>query len=518
MYPRILALLCALPAMAADLSVTVKTLSAQMKYDQAEIMAEPGQKLRITLENHDDLPHNLVICKPGTDVIAMTNAQMAKADEAVKRNWLPDDPAILAHTKMLNPHEQDTIEFTAPRAGTYPFVCTFPGHAIVMRGKLTVMSRGETFQNLSFRMYLGSWEKLPDFSKLTPHREGTLPERLLDIKLDDYRNEFAVRYEGTVMAPKDGNYRFYLTSDDGSRLLVDDKVVVAHDGIHPAGDIKEGGLQLKQGPHKVVVEYFQAKGGCEIFAAWKGANFRITPLSKQLPEGWQEGGSKKKRNQDTTGMPLLVKAEPVIYRNFIADAGNRAIGVGYPGGVNIAWSAESLNLCTYWRGDFIDAARHWNSRGGGHQPPSGYDHTKPTNGLTPLLHITQQPEAAWPVYQPEGKVGEWKGYELDQKGAPSFRYTWHGVKVTDGFTAEGNGMLPNKETKLHRHLSLEGKLPEHAWLCLATAEKIHQQDGIYECHAAGRVFTVKAEGARISGRNLVLPATAGKLTVTYSWR
>ena len=55
-------------------------------------------------------------------------------------NYLPDDPgAVLAHTKLLGGGETDTVEFSAPaQAGEYPFLCTFPGHVALMRGKLIV--------------------------------------------------------------------------------------------------------------------------------------------------------------------------------------------------------------------------------------------------------------------------------------------------------------------------------------------------------------------------------------------
>ena len=45
-------------------------------------------------------------------------------------------PGVFAATKLLKPGESDTITFTAPPAGTYPFICTYPGHYPKMQGKL----------------------------------------------------------------------------------------------------------------------------------------------------------------------------------------------------------------------------------------------------------------------------------------------------------------------------------------------------------------------------------------------
>ena len=47
-------------------SLIIKTKPAQMKYDREKINVAPGAKVTITLQNNDDLPHNLVVCKPKT--------------------------------------------------------------------------------------------------------------------------------------------------------------------------------------------------------------------------------------------------------------------------------------------------------------------------------------------------------------------------------------------------------------------------------------------------------------------
>jgi plastocyanin len=116
------------------------------------LLVQPGQPVKILFENGDDLPHNLVFCQPGTDTAAMAMKQMEKPDEALKRNWLPDDPRIWLHSKMLNPHEKEELTFTAPeKPGTYPYVCTFPGHALTMRGEMKVAPMGEGLQRPPIR-------------------------------------------------------------------------------------------------------------------------------------------------------------------------------------------------------------------------------------------------------------------------------------------------------------------------------------------------------------------------------
>jgi hypothetical protein len=479
----------------------------------------------VVFQNGDDLPHNLVFCKPGTNVVELSMKQMEQPELALKRNWLPEDPRILMHSKMLNPKEREVIRFTAPdKPGTYPYVCTFPGHAMTMNGEMKVIPEGEGLKDLKFKMYLGDWKNLPDFSKLKEvHREGAIEDNLIQVKLDDYKNQFGVVYTAKIVAPRTGSYRFFLTSDDGARILIDGKKVVEYDGIHPAGGVKSAGVKLDQGEHEFRLEYFQAGGEIEIYAAWKGTDFDITPLSTWRPKGWKEGDAKKK--PDTLGMPIVVGNEPVLYRNFIAGAGNRGIAVGYPGGINLAWSAESMNLALVWRGAFMDAARHWNSRGGGYQAPLGYDVLRPTGELTPALATADGGALSWPSYNKdlryEGYI--WKGYTLDEKRQPTFRYEWKGVTVEDTFTASGTGTGP--DARLTRTIKLKGKIPTGTVFRIATGDLRPQDGGAYwvdagkfnlDSNTFANQFLISAQGAVVKDTNLVVPA-APEITVTYTW-
>ena len=515
-----LLLFVALSSHAAETAVfTIKTMTAQMKYDTAELLAAPGQPVRIIFENGDDLPHNLVFCQPGTDTAAMSLKQMENAEAALKRNWLPDDKRIWAHSKMLNPHEKQELVFTAPeKPGTYPYVCTFPGHALTMRGEMRIAPVGEGLKDLQFALYLGDWKQLPDFSKVKAHREGKVDENLIQVKLDDYKNEFGVVFTGRLIAPKNGSYRFYLASDDGARILVDGKEIVNHDGIHPSSDIKEKAIQLDKGEHSFRLEYFQAAGNIELYAAWKGSEFQITPLSKWLHPSWKDGARKKKKD-DFPPIPLVVKDEPVIYRNFIQGAGNRGIGVGYPGGINIAWSAESMNLALVWRGAFIDASRHWNSRGGGYEKPLGYDVLQPTGEVTPAFFLTEKPDAEWPKWDKVNRYDGfvWKGYTLDAKRSPTFRYIWNEAEIEESYAATGDGNKTGGQPTLVRQLKITGKLPANAWFRVASTSKIESQGGAFVCTEGATKFRITAANAQLAGKNLVLPAKVGTMTITYEW-
>jgi len=509
--------IAAAPVGGESATIQIKTMTAQMKYDLSEFTVRPGQQVKLVFENGDDLPHNFVLCQPGTDTAAMALKQMEKPEEAVKRNWLPDDNRIWAHSKMLNPHEKEEITFTVPeKSGDYPFVCTFPGHALTMNGKMKVLPLGQGLKDLKFALYLGKWDKLPDFAKLKPHRVGAVPDNRIDIKLDDYKNEFGVVFTGKINAPRKGNYRFYIAGDDGVRLLIDGKMVVEHDGIHPSSKIVEGALPLDPGEHELRMEYFQGASNIAVFAAWKGANFDITPLSAWVHPGMGKNAKDKKKD-DFAPIPLVVKEEPVMYRNFIAGAGNRGIGVGYPGGINMAWSAESMNLALIWRGAFIDAGRHWNSRGGGHEKPLGYDVLQPTGEVTPAFLVTDKPESDWPAWDKAKRYDgfTWKGYTLDAKRSPTFRYTWQGADIEESYTASGDGNKPDGKATLLRTVKINGALPASAWFRIATG-KIEAHENSFTLLGPTKVKMTVA-GATIVGKNLVIPAQSGTIMITYQW-
>ena len=516
----LLAALLAVRASAAETQIIhIKTLQAQMRYDVAEFTVAPGADVKIVLENVDDMPHNLVLFQAGTDVVAVAMKNLEKPEEALKRDWLPVDSRMLAHSKMVNPKTTDEITFHAPEEpGVYPYVCTFPGHALSMQGRMNVAAPGPGLTSLKFAVYLGDWQKLPDFSTLKPHREGAIADNLVQLKFDDYKNQYGVVFTGKLAAPKSGNYTFFLTSDDGGRILVDGNMVVEFDGLHPAGDVHEGKVKLAAGAHEFRLEYFQQAGDAEIFAAWQGGGFTATPLSKWVPDDFK-GGAKKKKDEPAP-MPITVANEPVIYRNFIAGAGTRGIGVGYPGGINLAWSAGHMNLALVWRGAFIDAGRHWSGRGGGAQPPLGYDVVRPAGELSPPLAVLASTADEWPKCDPkenaEGFV--WKGYTLDAQRYPTFQWEWKGVKVAERFEVQGEG-------KLVRTLRLSGTIPANAFLRAATGASIQPADGGYlvsdgRLNLEGRDFEnnfrIAADGAQIAGKNLLIPARS-EMKITYSW-
>jgi azurin len=492
-----------------------------MKFDLNDIVVSPGAKVLLTFENSDDMPHNVVFCNPKTDVVQLVMQMLEKPEEAMKNNFLPEDPRVWLKSRLLNPHEKQILEFTAPSTpGNYPYVCSFPGHAATMQGVFRVLGEGPKLEDLKFALYHGEWKQLPDFSALTPHRTGDVPDNLVQLNFDDYKNNYGLVFTGKLQVPADGEYVFYAASDDGCRIILGEERVLNDDGIHPAR-IKESKKRLKKGVYPVRIEYFQAASQAELYIGWKSDKFDTTALSKWTPPNWKKGVEQKAN--EFVGMPLEPKETPVIYRNFIAGAGTRSIGVGFPGGINFAWSAETMNLSLAWRGAFMDAARHWKGRGSGFQPPAGFDVVRPSN-LTPPLAVLETTDAVWPSFVPDKPLEDyqWKGYTLDAKGIPTFRYVWKGVEVED--RTEPRGDFKRGGT-LVRTLSLKGNIPSKAFLLLSQNSKLTASSKGFAVQGEkltleganhANQLIIQTDGATAVGNALLVPARK-QIVITYAW-
>jgi azurin len=114
-----------------------------MKYSVTSIQAKPGETLHIVLKSTGTVPkiamaHNFVALKAGTDPVEFNKA----AAMARETDFIPAamKTSILASTALAGPGETVEVTLKAPaKAGTYPYMCTFPGHyAAGMKGELTV--------------------------------------------------------------------------------------------------------------------------------------------------------------------------------------------------------------------------------------------------------------------------------------------------------------------------------------------------------------------------------------------
>ena len=111
-----------------------------LQFEQKELHAKAGERLSLTFENVDQMPHNWVLMKPGAEAtIGGLADRLITEPDVLARSYVPDSPDIICHTRIIDPLNSMTIHFNAPsKPGRYPYMCTFPGHWVLMRGVLVV--------------------------------------------------------------------------------------------------------------------------------------------------------------------------------------------------------------------------------------------------------------------------------------------------------------------------------------------------------------------------------------------
>jgi azurin len=120
--------------------VDISCVPERMLFTVTEFTVKAGKPVRLTLENPTATPHNLVIVEPGTAAdVGMAGNLMAASPDGLGKHFVPDMAQVLFHTKLLDPDTSETLRFIAPtKPGEYPYICSFPGHWIIMRGVMTV--------------------------------------------------------------------------------------------------------------------------------------------------------------------------------------------------------------------------------------------------------------------------------------------------------------------------------------------------------------------------------------------
>ena len=124
--------------------IVIKGVKDKLLYDIEEFTVKPGQEVEIRFINPTEMPHNLLITKPGQmATIGKAAQQMAAKPNAYEKDFVPDTPEmkekILWATGLLGSGERETLRFTAPKKpDDYPYVCTFPGHWRTMNGTMHV--------------------------------------------------------------------------------------------------------------------------------------------------------------------------------------------------------------------------------------------------------------------------------------------------------------------------------------------------------------------------------------------
>lgn len=356
-------------------------------------------------------------------------------------------------------------------------------------------------EDLISYVYDGLWQTLPDFSQLKAAAVEEEHKGLISLAKTGKKDGFGVVWEGKLELPADADYEFHLAADDGARLILDGRNLAEVVGIGPIEgreSISEG-TAFTKGPHKLRVEYFEFKGQEGIRVGWrKKGDMNWTWLS--------ENAAPRRKWPEILLTPAQGKT--VIYRNFIEGTTPRAIGVGFDGGANLAWSADHYAPELVWRGKFMDGGHHWTDRGIGSEPPAGEKVVKLSNAVA--LATAAEVRNGWPATPKTAP--RFQGYQLDPSGHPTFATLIGDATVLDGFT-------PATGPAIVRTITVKGKSKETLALLLAQTKGIKPtSDRSWEL-PGGLILELNQGNVVLKDNALILelPSTSS-VTVTYRWR
>jgi mono/diheme cytochrome c family protein len=239
--------------------------------------------------------------------------------------------------------------------------------------------------------------------------------------------------------------------------------------------------------------------------------------SLHLPEGLEP----------PRGLIVTVRDRPVLLRTFMPDAGNRAVAVGFPGGVSTTFDAQTCRLAYGWTGNFLDASPVWDGRGGAPAKvlgsrfwtaPHGFPWAASDSNTTPDFEA-QAKNPAYGANPPEGKVFAGKrllrfeGYGLDRAGVPTFRYRMLADSAEPVEVSErAESLRSTLAVGLRRHFILRMPRQHRAWLLAGESD---QPPRLLDMQAKPLSLDLKSGSAETgaAGRMLALPQGGGRLIV-----
>lgn len=376
-------------------------------------------------------------------------------------------------------------------------------------------------KNLVGTMYKGEWKVMPDFSTLKPALIEDFNVGVIDPDQSGLKDAFAMVWTGQFDAPADGKYTFLFDCDDFGALYVGGERIAEVKGIGPVGGrAKEVPVILKKGLTPLRVEYVEFAGQEVVVLGYKGPKDKDYKwLSKA------KGGKAGKPAKVRVFIPIQPKdGVAAIYRNFIDNISPRAIGIGFPNGLNLAYSADNLAAELVWNGKFMDGGHHWTDRGAGNEPPAGTNVVKLSSGQGVLLEgvagdvvrfVREQQGKEW-IFSPVKVAAEFKGYDLDKAGNPTFRSAGEGFALTDTWLPEEH----SGKASLTRSLKVTGD--KAVTIVLARDLAVSgPSDGVSEI-AGGllvRAVSGPAPKANANDKSLTLTLKPGETAVLgYSFR
>jgi len=138
---------------------------------------------------------------------------------------------------------------------------------------------GNLHEGLIYKYYECEINSTDDIGKNQAIESGVISRFSID--RSHRSNNFAFRFEGYINIPEDDLYTFYLESNDGSVMYLNDLKLIENDGPHGAFE-ESASISLRAGMHKVAVSYFQLGGEKVLKLYWNGQDFEKTEIPSNI--------------------------------------------------------------------------------------------------------------------------------------------------------------------------------------------------------------------------------------------
>lgn len=412
---------------------------------------------------------------------------------------------------------QENVEVTGPTRSAF-FNDEKPTGPFMIQGDHGPVA----FRNLKYKSYTldslllenirydfydnpSSLDRLPDFTKLTPARSGTVAN--LDVSEAADKNEYySLVYNAELNVPVEGDYLFTAVVDEGAELFIDDESILKMDGVSGGGRVT-GMVNLAPGKHSFRIHFYQNNWSARILLFYEGPGISRKLLAARV---------RPERRQWQNREPMIVEAAhaPEMIRSFIKykdTVKTHVISIGDPKKVNYTFDLQQGALVKAWKGTFADVFGMWHSRGESQLLQPGNFTLDLTDGL-PIARLTT-PEDPWPLSVSPGFI--FKKYTIDDTGHPVFQYTFDKVIVQNEFH-------PSQDTLALKVLvRLAADTPQqNLWYRIAASDKKIEQmpDGSYNIGGDYYLLMDNVDGVQIRKQNeLVVPVLKENKTSTIQY-
>lgn len=376
-----------------------------------------------------------------------------------------------------------------------------------------------TLTGLRLKAFEGKFKSIENLKNLTPVREMDID--VLAHKGSGTNDNFGGIITGDLEVPRSGEYIFNLQLDwipDDNRpdnpngmgeFIIGDNRVIFLDGKIGNAAAK---INLEAGKHPLTLSYFKEFGywyarSTDMTLSVEGPGVPFTALNEPINAAYPVGA-----------INVLTNNKPIVLRGFLNHKGEKkthAISVGEPGSLNYALDLESGKFLQIWRGNFIEATPMWHGRG---ETQLGI----PLGSVIefsgkPTLAFLPNEKQAWPD---ENDSYNYLGYQLDNSGRPSFKYTLGLANINESYIPEDEGK------KLTHVLSInKGQEKQELWCKVAEGDEIIKlPNGLYAVNDKQYFIEVPAKSKPVlrntsqNTKELLLPVNnVGEVKYSIVW-